>query len=97
MANEMDDKLGASPQPKPATKAVEDVPSMAAKKVPADCPYPNPVYRIQGTPKLVAGLVDSDRNVRITKAREERIVGPITKGSWLHCQIEAGLVTVMKD
>ncbi len=73
---------------------VETAPKKNAVKKPtaADMEFPNTAYRIQASPKVVGALFDPDRNIRISRVRDVAVTGPIPEGSWLYCQIKAGLI-----
>ncbi len=54
-------------------------------------------YRVQCTSRMVGTLFDPERKLRISKNSDVKVSGPIEPGSWLHCQIKAGLVEFVAD
>lgn len=53
--------------------------------------------RLVCTPRTLGSLVDPDRNVRIPANGQNpvEVSGPIAEGSWLDCQVKAGLIKVI--
>lgn len=80
MAPEQDG--GKAPEPEP----------MPRKPMSADASFPRASYRVKVSAKCVSGMTDPDRGVRIQRTSDVKVTGPITEGSWLYCQIKAGLI-----
>jgi hypothetical protein len=53
--------------------------------------------RVMCAEHVVGSLVDPDRKVRIPKGSDVKISGPVEKGSWLDCQMAAGLIVVVTE
>ena len=55
-------------------------------------------FRIVCTPRVVGYLHDPDRNVRVPANGQNpvEVSGPVNPGSWLECQINAGLIKVIE-
>lgn len=53
--------------------------------------------RVKCNNKVVgSGFIDPDRQVRIPKTHDIEISGPIRPGSWLDCQVKAGLIDILE-
>jgi len=85
-----DEKDEAAATAKPQAQA-------AQKAKPTDAEFKNTSYRVQASAKMVGSLYDPDRKVRISKSSDVKVTGPIPEGSWLYCQIKAGLVDFVAD
>ena len=88
----MTDEQEPTPTPAPTP-----APKKAAKKKPTkdDKEFNASSYRIMASEKVVGSLYDQDRKVRIGRAHDVEVAGPIKPGSWLYCQIKAGLIKFM--
>jgi len=75
------------------------IPTKKRSKRKKDGSYPAGSYRLQCTPRVTGTLFDHKRQIRIPSAGQGDIeaAGPILSGSWLHSQLNAGLVTVLSE
>ena len=73
---------------KPAVKTKDPEPSRAPKAV---------KLRVRCTEKCISSLYDQDRKQRISKDASTVVAGPVVEGSWLDCQMKAGLIEEVED
>lgn len=69
-----------------SSETVEKVPEKQASSL-----------RVMCAEHVVGSLVDPDRKVRIPKGSDVKISGPVDEGSWLDCQMKAGLIVIVKE